>query len=122
MCSVPDIQRLRESQVPFHNLLPGARAGPSLTDGIFLGTSVVWLRNLRMHKYSDTKYKMFSLLAQLVKNLPAVQETQVLFLGPEDPPEIEMAIHSSILAWKIWWTEEPGGLHTFHGVTRVRHE
>ena len=53
-----------------------------------------------MHEYSDSKYKMFSLLAQLVKNVPAVQETQVLFLGPEDPLEIEMAIHSSILPGK----------------------
>ena len=72
-----------------------------------------------MHEYSDNKYRMFSLLVQLVKNLPAVQETQVQFLGPEDPLEKEMATHSSILAWKIWWTEEPGGLHA---VTRVRHD
>ena len=50
-----------------------------------------------------------SLLAQLVKNLPAVQETPVQFLGWEDPLEKEMAIHSSILAWRIPWTEEPGG-------------
>ena len=46
-----------------------------------------------------------SLVAQLVKNLPAVQETQVRFLGWEDPLEKEMATHSSILAWKISWTE-----------------
>ena len=51
-----------------------------------------------------------SLIAQLVKNLPAMQETWVGFLGWEDPLEKEMAIHSSILAWKIPWTEEPGGL------------
>ena len=44
-----------------------------------------------------------------VKNLPAVQETQVLSLGWEDPLEKEMATHSSILAWRIPWTEEPGG-------------
>ena len=49
-----------------------------------------------------------SLIAQLVKNLPAMQETQVRFLDQEDPPEKEMATHSSILAWKIPWTEEPG--------------
>ena len=53
-----------------------------------------------------------SLIAQLVKNLPAMQETWVRFLGPEDPLEKEMAIHSSILAWKIPWTEEPGGLQS----------
>ena len=48
-----------------------------------------------------------SLLAQLVKNLPAMQETGVRFLGWEGPLEKEMAIHSSILAWRISWTEEP---------------
>ena len=51
-----------------------------------------------------------SLVAQSVKNLPVVQETQVQSLGWEDPLEKEMATHSSILAWKIPWTEEPGGL------------
>ena len=51
-----------------------------------------------------------SLIAQSVKNLPAMQETQVRFLGREDPLEKEMVIHSSILAWKIPWTEEPGRL------------
>ena len=49
-----------------------------------------------------------SLVAQSVKNLPAVQETPVGSLGREDPLEKEMATHSSILAWKIPWTEEPG--------------
>ena len=49
-----------------------------------------------------------SLVAQLVKNLPAMQETWVQFLGWEDPLEEEMATHSSILAWRIPWTEEPG--------------
>ena len=52
--------------------------------------------------------KWASLTAQLGKNLPAVQETWVRFLGQEDLPEKEMAIHSSILAWRIPWTEEPG--------------
>ena len=51
-----------------------------------------------------------SLVAQLVKNLPAVWETWVWFLGQEDSLEKEMAAHSSILAWRIPWTEEPGGL------------
>ena len=48
--------------------------------------------------------------AQMVKNLPAIQETQVLSLGQEDILKKEMATHSSILAWKISWTEEPGRL------------
>ena len=51
---------------------------------------------------------MASLVAPLVKNLPAIQETRVWFLGWEDPLEKEMATHSSILAWRIPWTEEPG--------------
>ena len=53
-----------------------------------------------------------SLVAQLVKNLPAMQETWVQFLGWEDPLEKEMATHSSILAWRIPWTEEPGSLQS----------
>ena len=51
-----------------------------------------------------------SLVAQMVKNLPAVRVPWVQSLGQEDPLEKEMAIHSSILAWRIPWTEEPGGL------------
>ena len=62
-----------------------------------------------------------SLVAQLVKNLPAVQETRVRFLGWEDPLEKEMATHSSILAWKISWTEGPGGLQSM-GSQRVGHD
>ena len=53
-----------------------------------------------------------SLIAQSIKNLTAVQETQVLFLDQEDPLEKEMATHSSIVAWRIPWTEEPGGLQS----------
>ena len=52
----------------------------------------------------------FSLVTQTVKNLPARQETQVPSLGQEDTPENEMATHSSILAWRIPWIEEAGGL------------
>ena len=48
----------------------------------------------------------------MVKNLPAVQETQVQPLGWEDPLEKKIATHSSILAWRIAWTEEPGGLQS----------
>ena len=53
-----------------------------------------------------------SLIAQLVKNLPTMQETQVQSLGREDPMEKEMETHSSILAWKIPRTEEPGRLQS----------
>ena len=48
----------------------------------------------------------------VLKNLPAIQETQVGSLGREDPLEKEMATHSSILAWRIPWTEEPGGMQS----------
>ena len=51
-------------------------------------------------------------VAQTVKNLPAVQETLIQSLGWEDPLEEGMTTHSSILAWKITWTEEPGGLQS----------
>jgi len=61
-----------------------------------------------------------STVAQRVKNLPAMQEIWVRFLGWEDPLEKEMVTHSSILAWKILWTEEPGRLQSM-GPQRVRH-
>ena len=57
----------------------------------------------------------------MAKNLPAMQETQVRSLGQEDPLEKEMATHSSILAWRIPWTEEAGGLQSM-GSQRVRHD
>ena len=59
-----------------------------------------------------------SLVAQRVKHLPAMQETQVRYLGWEDPLEKEMATHSSILAWRIPWTEETGRLLSM-GLQRV---
>ena len=61
-----------------------------------------------------------ALVAQTVKNQPAVQETCIRSLSQEDPLEKEMAIHSSILAWRIPWTEEPGGLQSI-GPERVGH-
>ena len=57
----------------------------------------------------------------MVKHLSTMQETQVQSLGWEDPLEKEMAIHSSIIAWKIPWTEEPGGLQSM-GSQRVGHD
>ena len=62
-----------------------------------------------------------SLVAQTVKNLPAVQETRVQSLGWEDPLEKEMATHSSVLAWKIPWTGKPSGLQPL-GLQRVGHD
>ena len=63
---------------------------------------------------------MASLVAQSVKSLLAVQETRVQSLGQEDPLEKKMANHSSILAWKIQWTEDPGGLQSM-GSQRAGH-
>ena len=60
-------------------------------------------------------------MAQTVKNLSAIWETQVQSLGQEDPLEEEMATHSSILAWKIPWAEKPGGLQST-GSQRVGHD
>ena len=62
-----------------------------------------------------------SLGAQRLKRLPAMRETQVGSLDWEDPLEKEMATHSSILAWRIPWTEEPGGLQST-GSQRVGHD
>ena len=60
-------------------------------------------------------------VAQMVRNLPAMQETLVRSLGQEDPLEKVMAIHSSILAWRIPWIEEPDGLQLV-GSQRVGHD
>ena len=76
-----------------------------------IGTASFWKTVL----YGDT-----SLVAQRVKLLPAMQETQVQSLGQEDPLEKEMATDSSILAWRMPWTEEPGGLQSV-GLQRVGH-
>ena len=54
----------------------------------------------------------------MVKNLPAMWETWVQSLGWEDPLEEGMATHSSVLAWRIPWTEKPGGLYVVHGVAK----
>ena len=65
--------------------------------------------------------KWASLVAQRLKRLPAMQETWVRSLGWEDPLEKEMATHSSSLAWRIPWMEEPGGLQSM-GSQRVGHD
>ena len=59
-----------------------------------------------------------SLMAHMVKNLPVMRETRVQSLGQEDHLERGMATHSSILAWRIPWTQEPGRLQSIHGVTK----
>ena len=66
-------------------------------------------------------YLRASLVAQTVKNLPAMQEIWVQSLGQKDPLEKGMTTHSSILAWRIPWTEEPGRLHSM-GSQTVGHD
>ena len=72
-------------------------------------------------RHFSTETLRTSLVAQTVKSLPAVQETQVPSLGWEDPLEEGMATHSSILAWRIPWTEEPSRLQSM-GLQGVRHD
>ena len=79
----------------------------TVSDFIFLGSKITADGDCRV--------------AQMVKRLPTMQETQVQSLGREDPLENEMATHSSTLAWKIPWTEEPRRLQSM-GSQRVRHD
>ena len=82
---------------------------------IALGTSSKWNHIL------FALLHLASLVAQTVKNLPAMQETQVHSLGLESPLEKGMATHSNILAWRVLWTGEPGGLLSM-GSHRVRND
>ena len=83
----------------------------SLTLSKTAATSLWWL----------FKFNWASLVAQMVKNPPEMQETHVRSLGQEDPLEKEMATHSCILAWRIPWTEEPGRLQSM-GLQRDGHD
>ena len=71
--------------------------------------------------FGAQKNSLCSLVAQMVRRLPTMWETWVRYLGWEDPLEKEMATHSSILAWRIPWMEEPGGPQST-GLQRVGHE
>ena len=74
----------------------------------------------RWYKYLFSKQKNDSLVAQMIKNLPAMPETWVPSLSQEDLLEKEMATHFSILAWEIPWTKKPGGLQSM-GLQRAEH-
>ena len=80
-----------------------------------------WVKGYALSGISHTHIHRTFLVAQMVKRLPKMRKTQVQSLGQEDLLEKEMATHSSILAWKIPWTEEPGGLQSM-GSQRVRHD
>ena len=75
---------------------------------------ILWSMN------NNCKINWLPLVAQMVKSLPAVQETRVQSLGQEDPLEKKMAAHSSIPAWRIPWTEEPGRLQLMGSQSRTR--
>ena len=81
---------------------------PGSTVSVALGSGRIpaWALSLMAFHLANLQ---FALVAQMVKHLSAVWETQVRSLGWEDPLQKGMAIHSSILAWRIPWTEEPGG-------------
>ena len=94
-----------------------ASAGDIRDDGSIPGSGrSPWSRDCYPLQYSWA-----SLVAQLVKNPPALQEIWVRSLGWKDPPKEEMATHSSIFAWKIPWTEMPGGLQSTRP-QKVRHD
>ena len=77
---------------------------------IFANTNDVVKREIPDFADGSSKLKL-SLVSQMVKNLPAMQETWILYLGQEDSLDKGMATHSSIFAWRILWKEEPDGLH-----------
>ena len=88
-------------------------------EGTASAKALGWVYGWPVHEIAGSSGA--SLVAQRLKHLPAMQETWVRSLGREDPLEKEMATHSSILAWRIPWTEEPGGLQST-GLQRVRHD
>ena len=132
------------SELPFHSpedlpdpgIEPRSPAFPALVGGFFYhcATRKAWDRSLA-RVYNTRSRQNFvktvftnnytpwkaSLVAQRLKRLPLMRETWVQSLGQEDPLEKEMAPHSSTLAWKIPWTEEPGRLQPM-GLDRVRHD
>ena len=75
----------------------------------YQGIRLEWTLSFALLYYTKSSY---SLVAQMVKNPPVMQETQFRSLDQEDPLAKEVATHSSILAWKIPWTEKPGGLQS----------
>ena len=74
-----------------------------------------------MHVFVYIKCQMASLVSQMIENLPVIQETWVQSQGQEDPLKKGMATHTSVLAWRIPWTEEPGRLQSM-GSQRVGHD
>ena len=99
----------------------GVRIADGITRCVLMSFSAGIHAATEMMGYLDFASPYAFLVAQTVKNLPAMQETQVPSLGGEDPLEKEKATHSSILAWRSPWTEEPGELQSMV-LRRVRHD
>ena len=104
-CELPDVQA-------------GFRKGRGPRDEI---ANICWITEKASEFQKTICFIQASLVAQWVKRLPTMRETRVRSLGREDPPEKEMATHSSTLAWKIPWTEKPGRLQSM-GSRRIRHD
>ena len=84
-------------------------------------TITLYAKQKKRHRYTEQTFNSVALkVAQMVKNLPVMQETLVRSLGQEDSLEKGMATHSSILAWRIPWTEEPGGLQSMGWQSHTR--
>ena len=93
--------------LPHSGIEPESLTSPALAVGFFT-TSTTWEAYIYLHIYISF-FRFFSMVVQMVKNPPAMQETQVQSLGREDPLQKGMVTHSSILAWRIPWIEEPAG-------------
>ena len=110
------MQTLSSHCYPQH--LPEQRAGPE--PGDLKGHRARWQVAREGREAGCSNFQLTSVVAQPVKCPPTMQETGVQSLGWEDLMEKEMATHSSILAWKIPWTEEPGRLQSM-GLQRIGH-
>ena len=93
----------------------------SLVDRLVIHQRTHFAENFRVHKWIRERSAWASLVAQRYRICLLLQEMMAWSWGPEDPLEEEMATHSSILAWEIPWTEEPGGLQSM-GLQNVMHE
>ena len=115
----------KNTLVGSHSLLQGIFPTEELNPGLLHCRQILYhLSHQGSPNFSLQKHTLLnwaSLVAQRLKRLPAMRETWVRSLGREDPLEKEMATHSSILVWRIPWTEEPGGLQSM-GLQRVGHD
>ena len=118
LCCIPETNTTTVNQLYFNNFL---KLSGKATSPVIFFPIVPNKVNYPSHCVPITFCICPYLVVQLVKNLPAVQETQVRSLGWEDPLEKEMATHSGILAWEISWTKGPGRLQSM-GLQRVGHD